>query len=181
MVYLFISTCLYFEKYIKIRAWDDLSKNQLSKSFDAGLIDAKFKYLKWKTVYYEDAEDEKKLIFSTLNYLKNLDKNVNYILISDYQIYNAVLNKKDFSPVKYWFENATYPSKNHRLREKFEMFFKSKITKNNVSQIIIDNTAKFKSEELFEFSWLYNCLEKRNNFTQDEIIDVFLIKNNCIK
>ena len=181
LVYLFVTTCLYFEKYIKIRAWDDLSKNQLSKSFDAGLIDAKFKYLKWKTVYYEDAEDEKKLIFSTLNYLKNLDKNVNYILISDYQIYNAILNKKDFSPVKYWFENATYPSKNHRLREKFEMFFKSKITKNNVSQIIIDNTAKFKSEELFEFSWLYNCLEKRNNFAQDEIIDVFLIKNNCIK
>ena len=96
LIYLFVTTCLYFEKYVKIRAWDDLSKNQLSKSFDAGLIDAKFKYLKWKTVYYEDAEDEKKLIFSTLNYLKNLDKNVNYILISDYQIYNAILNKKIF-------------------------------------------------------------------------------------
>ena len=100
---------------------------------------------------------------------------------SEEECMNAILNKKDFSPVKYWFENATYPSKNHRLREKFEMFFKSKITKNNVSQIIIDNTAKFKSEELFEFNWLYNCLEKKNNFIQDEIIDVFLIKNNCIK
>ena len=38
LVYLFVTTCLYFEKYIKIRAWDDLSKNQLSKSFDAGLL-----------------------------------------------------------------------------------------------------------------------------------------------
>ena len=181
IVYLFITSCLYFEKYVKIRAWDDLSKNQVSKGFDGSLIDSKFKFLKWRTVYYENTDEEKKLIFSTLDYLKSLDKTVNYILISDYQIYNAILNKKDFSPVKYWFENATYPSKNHRLREKFEMFFKSKIKKNEISQIIVDNTAKFQSEELSEFSWLYNCLKKKSNFAQEEIIDVFLIKNDCIK
>tara|TARA_X000000950_G_scaffold13194_1_gene14223 strand:+ start:5802 stop:7463 length:1662 start_codon:yes stop_codon:yes gene_type:complete len=181
LVYLFITSCLYFEKYVKIRAWDDLRKDQVSKGFDGSLIDSKFKFLKWRTVYYENIEEEKKLIFSTLNYLKSLDENVNYILISDYQIYNAILNKKDFSPVKYWFENATYPSKNHKLRDKFEMFFKSKIENNKISQIIIDNTAKFQSEELSEFSWLYNCLDKKSSFAQEEIIDVFLIKKNCIK
>ena len=61
------------------------------------------------------------------------------------------------------------------------MFFKSKIKKNEISQIIVDNTAKFQSEELSEFSWLYNCLNKKSNFAQEEIIDVFLIKNDCIK
>ena len=105
----------------------------------------------------------------------------NYLLITDYQIYNIILNKKDFSPVKYWFKDATYPSKIHNLRINFENFFKSKITKNNVTQIIIDNTSKFKSEELSEFNWLYNCLEKKNNFSQQKYLDIFLIKNNCIK
>ena len=181
LIYLFITSCLYFEKYIKIRAWDDLNKNDLIKSFDAVTIDPKFKYLKWKTVYFETIDEEKKLIFSTLDYLKNLDKDVNYLLISDYQIYNAILDRKDFSPVKYWFQDATYPSRDHNLREKFEIFFKSKLVKNNVKEIIVDNTAKFKSKELSEFSWLYDCLEKKNNFKQEKYLDVFLIKNGCIK
>ena len=181
LIYLLITSCLYFEKYIKIRAWDDLNKNDLIKSFDAGTIDPKFKYLKWKTVYFEKIDDEKKLIFSTLDYLKNLDKDVNYLLVSDYQIYNAILDRKDFSPVKYWFQDATYPSRDHNLRKKFEIFFKSKLVKNNVKEIIVDNTAKFKSKELSEFSWLYDCLEKKNSFKQEKYLDVFLIKNGCIK
>ena len=181
LIYLFITSCFYFEKYIKIRAWDDLTKNDLIASFDAGIIDSKFKYLKWKTIYYNNIDEEKKLMFSTLDYLRNLGQDINYILITDYQIYNVILNKKDFSPVKYWFKDATYPSKVHNLRENFENFFKSKIINNNVTQIIIDNTSKFKSEELSEFSWLYNCLEKKNNFSQQKYLDVFLIKNNCIK
>ena len=181
LIYLFITSCLYFEKYIKIRAWDDLSKNDLIESFDAGTIDPKFKYLKWKTVYFEKIDEEKKLIFSTLDYLKNLDKDVNYLLVSDYQIYNAILDRKDFSPVKYWFQDATYPSRDHNLRKKFEIFFKSKIIKNNVKEIIVDNTAKFKSKELSEFSWLYDCLEKKNSFKQEKYLDVFVIKNGCIK
>ncbi|MBD1132602.1 hypothetical protein IDH16_00470 [Pelagibacterales bacterium SAG-MED45] len=181
LIYLFITSCFYFEKYIKIRAWDDLNKNDLITSFDAAIIDSKFKYLKWKTIYYENIDEEKKLIFSTLDYLRSLDQDINYILITDYQIYNIILNKKDFSPVKYWFKDATYPSKIHNLRINFENFFKSKITKNNVTQIIIDNTSKFKSEELSEFNWLYNCLEKKNNFSQQKYLDIFLIKNNCIK
>ena len=181
LIYLFITSCLYFEKYIKIRAWDDLNKNDLIKSFDAGTIDPKFKYLKWKTVYFETIDEEKKLIFSTLDYLKNLDEDVNYLLVSDYQIYNAILDRKDFSPVKYWFQDAAYPSRDHNLRKNFEIFFKSKLVKNNVKEIIVDNTAKFKSKELSEFSWLYDCLEKKNNFKQEKYLDVFLIKNSCIK
>ena len=181
LIYLFITSCFYFEKYIKIRTWDDLNKNDLITSFDAGIIDTKLKHLKWKTIYFENIDEEKKLIFSTLNYLRNLDKDINYILITDYQIYNVILDRKDFSPVKYWFKDATYPSKFHILRKNFENFFKSKIIKNNVTQIIIDNTSKFKSEELSEFSWLYNCLEKKNNFSQQKYLDIFLIKKNCIK
>ena len=179
IIYLFITTCFYFEKYVKIRGWDDLRKNDMSQSFNAEIIDNKLKYLKWKTVYFKNIDSEKKLIFATLNYLKNLDDDVNYILISDYQIYNLILNKKDFSPVKYWHKNATYPSKNHKLRKNFEIFFKNKILQNNVSQIIIDNTAGFKTNELVEFEWLYSCLENKS-FSDEKSLNIFFIKNNCL-
>ena len=117
------------------------------------------------------------MIFSTLNYLENLKDDTNYILISDYQIYNAILERKDFSPVKYWFENAAYPSKNHKLRSKFEEFFKSKIIDNNISELIFDNTAKFKSMDLKEFNWLYECSIQKTEFLQEKYIDVFEISN----
>tara|TARA_B100000886_G_scaffold12328_1_gene7988 strand:- start:110 stop:1114 length:1005 start_codon:yes stop_codon:yes gene_type:complete len=181
LLYLFISSFFYFEKYIKIRAWDELKENDLQTSFDAGSINSKLNYLKWKTAYFKQTATEEKMIFSTLNYLESLKDETNYILISNYQIYNAILEKKDFSPVKYWFEKAAYPSKNHELRFKFEEFFKSKIIDNNISQIIFDNTAKFKSMDLNEFSWLYECSLQKTEFLQEKYIDVFEIKKDCIK
>ena len=179
LIYLFITTSFYFEKYVKIRAWDDLRKNEISQSFNAQIIDNKLKYLKWKTVYFKDTETEKKLIFDTLQYLKSLEPNDRYILITDYQIYNLILNKKDFSPVKYWHINATYPSKNHKMRKNFEEFFKSKIVENNVTQIIIDNTAGFKNEEIKEFEWLYKCLNGKIA-TNNKSLHIFQIKKNCL-
>ena len=179
LIYLFITTSFYFEKYVKIRAWDDLRKNEISQSFDAQIIDNKLKYLKWKTVYFKDTETEKKLIFDTLQYLKSLGPSDRYILITDYQIYNLILNKKDFSPVKYWHINATYPAKNHKMRKNFEEFFKSKIVDNNVTQIIIDNTSGFKNNEIKEFEWLYKCLNKKIA-TNNKSLYIFQIKENCL-
>ena len=179
LIYLFISTLFYFEKYVKIRAWDDLKKNEISQSFKAEIIDDKLKYLKWKTVYFKNSETEKKLIFDTLEYLKSLNSNERYILITDYQIYNLILDKKDFSPVKYWHINATYPSKNHKFRKNFEDFFKSKIVDNDVTQIIIDNTAGFKNEEIKEFKWLYKCLN-RKILSSNKNLYIFHLKKNCL-
>ena len=179
LIYLFITTSFYFEKYVKIRAWDDLRKNEISQSFKAEIIDEKLKYLKWKTVYFKDTETEKKLILDTLQYLKNLDPSDKYILITDYQIYNLILDKKDFSPVKYWHINATYPSKNHKMRKNFDEFFKSKIVENNVTQIIIDNTAGFKNAEIKEFEWLYKCLNEKIS-PSNKSLYIFHIKKNCL-
>ncbi|MDB3888443.1 hypothetical protein N9341_02775 [Candidatus Pelagibacter sp.] len=179
IIYLFISSCFYFEKYVKIRSWDDLNKDDLKSSFDAGIIDKKLKNLKWKTVYFKNPDLEKKLIFETLDYLKSLDEDVNYLLITEYQIYNLILDQKDYSPVKYWHLNASYPSKNHPQRNNFEIFFKKKITENKINQIIIDNTAGFKSNNLDEFKWLNKCVV-RIDIPNHNYIDIFNIKKNCL-
>lgn len=175
--YLLITTSLYFEKYVKIRAWDDLKKNDITKSFKGSAIDQSLKYLNWKTVYFDDPEEEKKLILETLNYLKNLDNDINYILISDYQIYNLILDKKDLSPVKYWNVGLTYPKKNHSLRENFEIFFKNKILDNNVSLIIFDGYSNFKIGELEQFDWLKNCTQKIKDL---KYLQIFSINKVCL-
>jgi len=122
IIYLAITTAFYFEKYVKIRAWDDLQKNDLLTSFKGEEIDIRFKHLNWKTTYFKDSNYEKKTINELLIYLEKLDNDYHYIMITDYQIYNAILNRKDFSPVKYWFVGATYPHINNPNREKFEIY-----------------------------------------------------------
>jgi hypothetical protein len=179
LIYLCIVSCFYFEKYVKIRSWDDLNKNSLSNSFDAYIIDKKLSNLKWRTVYFDDIKKEKKLIQNTLKFLKKLE-NSKYILISDYQIYNIILNKKDYSPVKYWFKDHTYPSIDHKLRSDFDTFFKKKIYDNEVSLIILDNTAEFKTKELKNFSWLFKCLTKINHSNKPKQIDAFLVDQQCL-
>ena len=70
-----------------------------------------FPYKRNKVIEYAEYT-----IFETLDYLQNLDNNTNYLLVTEYQIYNLILDRKDYSPVKYWHLNASYPSKNHPQR-----------------------------------------------------------------
>ena len=102
-------------------------------------------------------------------------------MITDYQIYNAILNRKDYSPVKYWFIGATYPHANNPNRESFEIFFKNKIKDNNIQEIIIDGTANFSENNLNEFKWLRSCLTQNKNYSfTNTNIKIYNIKKNCI-
>ena len=181
IIYLAITTAFYFEKYVKIRSWDDLQKNALQNGFKGEEIDIKFNNLNWKTAYFEDPIFEKKTINELLIYLKKLDDNYHYIMITDYQIYNAILNRKDYSPVKYWFIGATYPHVNNPNRESFDIFFKNKIKDNDIQEIIIDGTANFSEDNLNEFKWLSNCLtQNKNYYFTNAKIKIYNIKKNCI-
>ena len=53
--YLLITTSLYFEKYVKIRAWDDLKKNDITKSFNS----FKSKNMFRKKIYGHDRRRKK--------------------------------------------------------------------------------------------------------------------------
>lgn len=154
ITYLIITTLLYFEKYIKLRQWDDIVFDK-NKIFKGEIIHPKFKNLKWQTVYFEDTNDEKEFILGMKKFLQDL-KNTNYLYITDYQLFNVLLNKKDLSPVKYWHYNTSFPGKSHPRRNKFESFFKSKLKKDKTSLIISDRTA-ISDKMIYEFSWIKNC------------------------
>ena len=154
ITYLIITTLLYFEKYIKLRQWDDILFDK-NKIFKGEIIHPKFKNLKWQTVYFEDTNDEKEFILGMKKFLQDL-KNTNYLYITDYQLFNVILDKKDLSPVKYWHYNTSFPGKSHPRRNKFESFFKSKLKKDKTNLIISDRTA-ISDEMIYEFSWIKNC------------------------
>ncbi len=178
VTYLLISTALYFEKYIKLRQWDDILFDK-KKIFKGEEIDLKFKNLKWQTVYFDNTIKEKKFLLEMKNFLET-QKETNYLFISDYQLFNVILKRKDFSPVKYWHYNTSFPGKLHPNRENFENFFKLKLKENNVELIISDGTA-ISLKNIYDFSWIKNCLIKKEikKFGNKNII-ILKINLNCI-
>lgn len=178
VTYLLISTALYFEKYIKLRQWDDILFDK-KKIFKGEEIDLKFKSLKWQTVYFDNTIKEKKFLLEMKNFLES-QKQSNYLYITDYQLFNVILKRKDFSPVKYWHYNTSFPGKSHPNRENFENFFRLKLKENNVELIISDGTA-ISLENIYDFSWIKNCLIKKENkkFGGKNIV-ILKINLNCI-
>ena len=158
--------------------YKDFDKNHKYSNFNGEVIDQKFKNLQWKTRYNLSKEDEIKDFSLKINLLKSL--NDNFIFITDYQIYNNILNLEDYSPVKYWHTNVSYPSKDSKFRLKFEAFFRNKILKNNIKFIIIDSKASVFHEDIEDYSFLKNCLIKINNFEKNNI-SIYQIDNLCIK
>ena len=178
ITYLLISTSLYFEKYIKLRQWDDISFDK-KKIFKGEEIDEKFKNLDWQTVYFDNSNQEKKFLLKMKKFLDK-QKQSNYLYITDYQLFNVILGRKDFSPVKYWHYNTSFPGKTHPYRENFENFFKIKLKENNVELIISDGTA-ISSKKIYEFTWIKNCLvQKENKKIEDKNIVILKINLDCI-
>lgn len=178
IIYFIFATFFYFQTSIESRKYKGIDKNRKYLSFNGEAINKKFKNLNWKTSYNLGKEDEIKDYLFKIDLLKKLDNN--FIFITDYQIYNNILNLKDYSPVKYWHTNVSYPGKDSKFRLKFEIFFKNKIIKNNIKYIFIDSKASVFQESIEDYDFLNNCSLKINNFDNDNIL-IYQIDNFCIK
>ena len=176
IIYLLLSSFHYFETNVHSRKYKDISNEKKIISFDGSKIDKFFLNLNWKLNSELSEEEFIKKIRDTISFLNKLDQN--YILITDFQFYNLILNKKDFSPVKYWATEISYPSKKNKLRKKFEEFFLKKILNNKIEYIIIDqNTTLFK-ESILDFKFLSECLEKK--FVKKDLkLEIYKFRFNC--
>ena len=172
IIYTLLTSLLYFENIIRNRYWFDIVDPNWNNAIDAKEIDPKFSGLIWLS----NEKNSPKEIFDIkdiLSYLKSL--NENYIIITNYQIYNSILDKKNYSPVKYWWNNFTYPSKENRYKNEFDNFFIKKININNVKKIIV--AAEIKGVfKINEFEWLNKCAVKE---TQNKNFDIYNIINEC--
>jgi len=176
IIYLLLSSFHYFETNVNSRKYKDISYEKKIISFDGSKIDKFFLNLNWKLNSELSDEEFIKKIRATILFLNKLDQN--YILITDFQFYNLILNKKDFSPVKYWATEISYPSKKNKLRKNFEEFFLKKILNNKIEYIILDqNTTLFK-ESILDFNFLSKCLEKK--FLKKYLkLEIYKFRFNC--
>ena len=174
-----LTTFYYFEKLTINRHWQDIYNNDWKiYSKDASLLDKKLTGLKWIS-NNPNTEKEFEDFLDNLTYLKSIKDEGNYILITHYQIYNMILNNKNFSPVKYWWKNGSYPVNNLELKKKFDSFFIDKINHNNIKKLIIlDDSSIYDSFNINNFNWIKNCsyLDKEKSSKQKTII---IINSKC--
>ena len=176
VIYLLLSSFHYFETNVNSRKYKDVSYEKNVISFDGSKIDKFFLNLNWELNSEASKEVFIKKIRSTISFLEKIDGN--YILITDFQFYNLILNNKDFSPVKYWATEISYPSKKNELRKNFEEFFLKKILKNNIEYIIVDQNATLFKENILDFSFLSKCLE--NKFIKKDLkLEIYKFRFNC--
>ena len=176
VIYLLLSSFHYFETNVNSRKYKDVSYEKNVISFDGSKIDKFFLNLNWELNSEASEEVFIKKIRSTISFLEKIDGN--YILITDFQFYNLILNNKDFSPVKYWATEISYPSKKNELRKNFEEFFLKKILKNNIEYIIVDQNATLFKENILDFSFLSKCLE--NKFIKKDLkLEINKFRFNC--
>ena len=175
LLYAVIASLVYFEKLIVNREWQDIYQANWQKSYDGGKIDKKFKGLKWLS-NFKNTNNEINEIKDNISYLKS--NKINSIIITHTQIYNVLLNKKNFSPVKYWWKENTYPNKNVDAKEKFDIFFKQKINQNKVKNVIILSDSAIGDFNKKDFKWLINCtqVDKKNS---NEFREVLLVFKKC--
>ena len=176
VIYLLLSSFHYFETNVNSRKYKDVSYEKNVISFDGSKIDKFFLNLNWELNSEASEKVFIKKIRSTISFLEKIDGN--YILITDFQFYNLILNNKDFSPVKYWATEISYPSKKNELRKNFEEFFLKKILKNNIEYIIVDQNATLFKENILDFSFLSKCLE--NKFIKKDLkLEIYKFRFNC--
>ena len=179
ILYFVLTTIFYFDKLILNRKWQDIyNPNWKQDSLDASKIDSKLKGLRWIS-NDPDTKNEFLIVKNNLNYLKTTNNEGEYILITHYQIYNFILNKKNLSPVKYWWKNASFPVENIFLKKKFDETFLLKIQKHNIKRIIVLKDVKiYKKFDIKDFDWLINCsiLDKKNS---NNFREIYIIIKKC--
>ena len=171
LIYTLIVSLLNFENLIRNRGWFDIVDANWNVAIQAEKIDSKLNGLTWLS----NTKDVKKEVFftkDTLSYIRLL--NENYIIITDFQIYNTILNKRNFSPVKYWQKNLSYPSKENKYKNEFDNFFKKKINNYEVKKIIIANDDV--SFDINDFVWLKKCTSIKE---KSELFEVYEVVNKC--
>ncbi len=164
-----ILSSFYYEKFVKIRRFNDIF-HDVSIYVNGNKISEKFKGLKWKTNIVNTKDEIDKILY--VKNLNNIDDRV--LIISNLQIFNFLLNKKNNSPTKYWMKDKSYPSLNNKYRKEFELFFKLKIKKDKINEFLVLNDNDFKIED---FKWLRECFAQTTNKKYD--IKHYIIKKDC--
>lgn len=177
--YLIIGLCIftttkYHLRFNKERKFHELNKVVISNSIKANTIDNKFSELNWISPHFKDPQEEVDLIKSFLSLLEKEKENV--MLITQYNFFSSLLNKKLFSPSR-TYDSISYPRKNTKYFEQYKIHLINIIKKNKISKIyIFEKTSSLNMEEI-----IFNYISKKcfsiNNLNNHLV--VLKIKKRC--
>jgi len=179
LFYIIFTTLIYYDKLINSIKWLDIyNPNWKKNSIDAALLDKKLNGLKWISNDPNTNEEFLK-VKQNLEYIKDNIKDVNFIIITHYQIYNMILETKNFSPVKYWWADSSYPISNNKLKKKFNDFFIKKIKDNNIEKLIVLDDVTSENFDIKNFEWTSKCVSLKKE-ASNEFRKVYEINKICL-
>ena len=150
-------TVKYHAEYNVKRKFMDLQNVNLGNAINANLLDKKFKNLKWITPFFSGTpQEEIDLLKKTVETMRN--DNRKKMVITPYQFFSIIL-EEDLSIPNRWygFENASYPSKNHKYFKFYKEHFENNLINNNIQVIY---TVGFPKLEDFQPYMPDICFEK---------------------
>ncbi len=170
-VFCLFTTAKYYQRFIVEKKFHDLQNVNLNNFVPAQKIHESLKYLKWKTLRYDQPIEEINLIREVL---KELTKEKEAILLmSNYNFISSTTQKR-IVMLSRTYDDISFPSKKSQYYMTFKNFFLEKVDTNDISKIYLvfpeneieDNANRYIYEyfnkECFSVKKVNNILTKFN-------------------
>ena len=142
LLFIGLATVIYYKiSYLDNRKFMELEDVNLNNTENAKTLHPNFQSLKWITPEYKNnpSLEIKKLrdVFTILN-----SENRNVIILTHYQFFSALLNKKNFFTFSktYTYDSISLPKKDEKYFLDYKQFVFSKIKRNKINIIYIIGT-----------------------------------------
>ena len=132
------STLKYHERFNIKRKFHELQYTSIENSVEASMISEKFRGLKWISPNFDNPEKE---IFYISNLLDVLKKQKNLMLITQYNFFSSLTEKKLFSPSR-TYDLISYPRKNSKYYDNYKNHLVDLLKKNKIKKILIFESSK---------------------------------------
>ncbi len=150
IIYSFLALCIfatikYTDRYNIDRKFHELENVKKSNSIKMGSFSENLKSLNWISPYFENPDEELKILKNLHDILKN-DKS-NKMLITEYNFFSSILSENLNTPSR-TFDNISYPKKNSKYFEVYKEFLINKILSKKIQNLYIFDPKKIDQERL---------------------------------
>lgn len=175
LTYLLIFTLLvltykYHVRFNHERKFHELRNVNLEKAIPAEKINEKLKGLKWITPQFPT--DPSKEIENIIEIRNILEKEDNFILMSNYTFFSTILGKKTNLPTRWFtFDGTDFPRKNNKYKKRYISLFKKIIKENNIDKIFVIEPVTLKEVYDYVDKKCFKEVNLNNKMIKLEILD----------
>ena len=172
--FLLVLTYKYHIRFNQERKFHELNYVNFDSAVPASKIDKKLAGLKWITPEYPDKPNFE--IQKILNIKKILEKEENFVLMSNYSFFSVILEKETNTPTRWFtFDGTDFPRGKNKFKKMYIKLFKRIIKENNINKIFIikpvtlDDVYNYLNKECFKEYNISNKMKKLEILNCDKI------------